>query len=90
MWKEKHNKDTDVNEHVPETEESPVIKREQNSTWARLIKNVYGTDPLICPKCGSHMEIIAIIMEPSETTRILEHLVKIGRPPPNFDPTTLN
>ena len=90
MRKEKHNKDMDVDEDLPETHESPVSKREQNSTWARLIKKVYGIDPLICPRCGSSMEIIAIIMEPEETTRILKHLVKIGRLPPNFDPATLN
>jgi len=55
-----------------------------------LIKKVYGTDPLVCPECGSEMKIIAIIMDTEETTRILEHLVKIGRPPPNFDPAFLN
>ena len=67
-----------------------VSNKEQNSTWAKLIKKVYGVDPLICPKCGSPMEIIAIIMEPEETTRILKHLVNIGRSPPNFDPSSLN
>jgi hypothetical protein len=90
VWKEKQNQQTDNEESLTETQEYSAGEKQKNSTWARLIKKVYGTDPLICPKCGSHMEIIAIIMEPSETTRILEHLVKIGRSPPNFDPTTLN
>jgi hypothetical protein len=59
---------------------------------ARLIKKVYGTDPLVCPwlhgrarnevsdqpKCGSEMKIIAIIMEPEEIEKILRHLLKIG------------
>jgi len=55
-----------------------------------LIKKVYGIDPLVYPQCGSEMKIIAIIMDKEETTKILEHLVKIGRPPPNFDPASLN
>jgi hypothetical protein len=36
------------------------------------------------------MKIIAIIMDPEETVKILQHLVKIGRAPPNFDPASLN
>jgi hypothetical protein len=51
---------------------------------------LYGVDPLVCPSCGSEMKIIAIIMDKEETTRILEHLIKIGRPPPNFDAASLN
>ena len=47
-------------------------------------------DPFICPGCGSPIEIIAIIMVPEETTRILRHLVKVGRGPPNFDLAYLN
>ena len=90
LWKDKHAKTTQADGPVPETCENPVSNKEQNSTWARLIKKVYGTDPLICPKCGSPMKIIAIIMEPEETIRILRHLIKIGCPPPNFDPASLN
>jgi hypothetical protein len=69
--------------------EGAIDEKEQRSTWARLIKKVYGTDPLVCPRC-SEMKIIAIIMDKEKTTRILEHLIKIGRPPPNFDPASLN
>ena len=63
---------------------------EQKSAWARLIAKVYGEDPLICPRCHSKMKILAVIIDTVETEKILKHLVKIGRPPPNFDPTTLN
>jgi len=38
----------------------------------------------------SEKKIIAIIMEQEEANRILKHLVKIGRPPPHFDPDPLN
>jgi hypothetical protein len=73
---------------VPETQECSVDVKKRKSTWAAfpketgLIKKVYGTDPLICPKCQSEMKIIAIILEPEEITKILKHLIKIGRAPP--------
>ena len=72
------------------TESVAVGTKKQKSTWAKLIKKVYGFDPLVCPECGSDMEIKAIIMEPVETEKILRHLIKTGRPPPNFDISSLN
>ena len=60
------------------------------STWARLIKKVYNKDPLVCPECGYGMKIIAIIINPSETEKVLRHLVKIGRAPPGYDIVDLN
>ena len=32
-----------------------------NKSWAQLIKKIYEVDPLICPKGGSDMRIIAFI-----------------------------
>ena len=54
------------------------------------VEKVYGTDPLVCPHCGSEMKILAIIMEPVEVNKVLKYLVKIGRAPPNFDIDSLN
>ena len=54
------------------------------------VEKVYGTDPLTCPKCGSEMKIKAIIMDPQEVNKVLRHLVKTGRAPPNFDINSLN
>ena len=39
--------------------------------WARMIKRVYGIDPLTCPHCSSTMSVIAFI---NEIERILRHL----------------
>ena len=64
--------------------------KKQKSTWARIIKKVYGTDPLVCPCCGSEMKIIAFIFDPEEIRKIMTHLVKIGRPPPYYVPASLN
>ncbi len=58
--------------------------------WARLLAKVYEIDPMVCPKCGSQMKIIAVIQDPVEIRNILAHLVKTGRAPPGFDPTLLN
>ena len=30
-----------------------------NKSWSRLLKKIYEVDPLICPKCGGNMRIIA-------------------------------
>ena len=58
--------------------------------WARLLSKVYEIDPMVCPKCGSEIKVIAIIQEPEKIKRILRHLVKQSRPPPGFDPASLN
>jgi hypothetical protein len=67
-----------------------IPQRACRSAWARLIAKVYEVDPLICPRCGSQMKLIAVITDPSEVRRILRHLLKIGRAPPGLDPNSLN
>jgi hypothetical protein len=46
--------------------------------------------PLLCPRCGSEMKLIALITDPPELRRILRHLLKIGRAPPGLDPSALS
>jgi hypothetical protein len=58
--------------------------------WARLLAKVYEVDPMVCPKCGAEMKVIAVIEDRDELKRILRHLIKIGRAPPGFDPDQLN
>jgi len=53
----------------------PPTAREARKKWAALIRQVYETDPLICPKCGSEMKRIAFI-EPGQSEvieKILRH-----------------
>ena len=71
-------------------EESAVPDQESRRTWARLIAQVYEVDPLECPRCHSPMNVIAVITDPQVVRKILRHLVKIGRSPPGFNPTSLN
>jgi hypothetical protein len=44
---------------VPEPKMDTVSARASRRSWARLIQKVYEVDPLICPKYGSEMKIIA-------------------------------
>ncbi len=67
-----------------------VTVEARKRAWVRLLAKVYEIDPLVCPKCGSVMKIIAVIQDPVEIRDILAHLVKTGRAPPGFDPTLLN
>ena len=53
--------------------------------WAELIRRIYEADPLVCPRCGATMRIVAFITEPAVIRRILRHLAAKGadgRAPP--------
>ena len=41
-----------------------------------------GKSPLICPRCGNCVRVLAIITDLSRVGRILRHLIKTGRAPP--------
>jgi len=45
-------------------------------SWAQLIKRIYEVDPLVCPKCGSEMKVIAFITEHAVVDKILRHQKK--------------
>ncbi|GAJ22053.1 unnamed protein product [marine sediment metagenome] len=67
-----------------EQEENPVetlSEKKSKQTWARLIKKIYEVDPLICSKCGFEMAVLAIITNPEEVHKILNHLRKNKSPP---------
>jgi hypothetical protein len=75
-------------EPLDDGEEVTVNARKR--AWARLLAKVYEIDPMVCPKCGGEMKVIAVIQDPMEIRDILAHLVKTGRAPPGFDPTLMN
>jgi hypothetical protein len=41
---------------------------QQPSSWAKWIRKIYETDPLICTECGEQMRIIAFITNPREVS----------------------
>jgi hypothetical protein len=53
--------------------------------WARLLKQVYEVDPLMCPRCTGPMRLIAFIEQPEVIEKILTHLglwpIHIHSPP---------
>ena len=46
--------------------------KEYRRRWSDLIKKVYEVDPLICPKCGGKMNIVAFVKE-QLVIKILTH-----------------
>ena len=53
--------------------------------WVGVIPKVYEIDPLLCPKCGGQMRIIAFIEDHKVIDRIIAHLklsFHAERPPP--------
>ena len=47
-----------------------------------LLARIYGWFPLVCPRCGGDMEIIAFIVDPPTVRAILTHLGEPVEPPP--------
>jgi hypothetical protein len=63
-------------------EESPRIPRRG---WAKMIRKVHEVDPLLCPRCGGQMRIIAFLTDYAVVDRIIHHLkltFEAERPPP--------
>jgi hypothetical protein len=49
--------------------------------WALLLARIYECLPLLCPRCGEPMRIIAFILDPPIITRILTHIGEPTAPP---------
>ena len=45
-----------------------------SAKWRELIKKVWEADPLLCPRCGKEMRIVALIDQREVIERILRHL----------------
>jgi hypothetical protein len=53
---------------------------------AAMIRKVYEVDPMLCPKCGGQMKVIAFIMDYADVDRIIDHLkltFAAEKPPPS-------
>ena len=53
--------------------------------WAEMIRKVYEVDPMLCPKYGGRMKVIAFLTDFSVVDRIIGHLkltFVAERPPP--------
>jgi ribosomal protein S27E len=68
----------------PSPEPKPGTTR-RRLRWAELIRRVYETDPLLCPKCGGAMKIISFIEKRDQAgtiEKILRHCGLWVDPPP--------
>jgi hypothetical protein len=65
---------------TPKEREVDAICRRR--AWARLLAKVHAIDVLACPKCGSRMAVIAVIVDPTQIHRIIDCLERHGRGPP--------
>ena len=63
----------DAGTDTPDDGDNSDISREARSTWARLVRKIFETDPLVC-SCGTRMRIVSFITEPRIIDRILRHL----------------
>ena len=52
----------------------PLHQKEYAKSWAMLLRKVWEVDPLLCPKCGGAMKILAVINDPDVVRKILDHL----------------
>ena len=63
-----------------------------NRSWARLIQKIYEVDPLVCPRCGGEMRIIAFIEDYKIVKKILDYLgiyeFDKKRAPPKIESST--
>ena len=68
------------------TPESAPPKRSQaHYLWAVLIARIYEMFPLLCPKCGGQMRLIAFITEGTQIRKILDH-IGVNSEPPRISP----
>jgi len=55
---------------------SPEARR--RSAWARVLRKVFEVDPLLCPKCGTPMKVVAWVTDPVVIERIRTHRKRAG------------
>ncbi len=48
------------------------------ANWARLLRRIFEVDPLLCPRCGGRLAIVAVLTDPKVVDRILRHLTERG------------
>ena len=49
--------------------------------WALLLVRIYECLPMLCPRCGEPMRIIAFVLDPPVIERILDHIGEPTTPP---------
>ena len=75
-------------------DDDTAYRKSCRQRWAALIKKVMEVDPLVCPKCGAKMKIVALLerrSQPAVIEKILRHCGlwedAAARGPPAATPT---
>jgi hypothetical protein len=53
--------------------------------WAEMIRKVYEANPMVYPRCGGRMRVVAFLTEYAVVDRIIRHLAltfATEKPPP--------
>jgi hypothetical protein len=73
-------------EPAAEVAEEHKPRRRASPSWRRLIAKIYQVDPLLCPRCGKRMSVVAFVTDQMAIGKILEHLglssPEAEKPPP--------
>jgi hypothetical protein len=62
-------------------EADAIRRRVARYAWALLLARIYQVFPLVCPRCGGEMRIIAFIIDAGAVCDILTHLGEPTSPP---------
>ena len=65
-----------------EQAEEALLRRAARTAWALLLARIDEVFPLVCPRCGGEMRIIAFITDACAVREILSHLGEPTSPPP--------
>jgi len=63
----------------------PTKRSPAHYLWAVLIARIYEVFPLLCPKCGGQMRLIAFVTEGTQIRKILNH-IGVDSQPPHISP----
>ncbi|MCF8208637.1 MAG: hypothetical protein K9K38_04415 [Rhodoferax sp.] len=58
----------------PPTHELAPKRSPAHYLWAVLIARIYEVFPLLCPKCGGQMHLVAFVTEGTQIEKILNHI----------------
>jgi len=64
---------------APPSEPAPRASPSR-ANWAPLLRRIFEVDPLLCPRCGGRLAIVAVLTDPKVVDRILRHLTERGLP----------
>jgi hypothetical protein len=48
--------------------------RGRRQSWARMLRRILETDPLLCPRCGAQLKLLAVLTDPDVVFRIARRI----------------